>query len=61
MRSVLLALAAAVLMVLAFPPFGVGVLVVPALGLLLWELRHGEHQWVAGLVFGWGFFTGLIW
>jgi apolipoprotein N-acyltransferase len=61
MRSVLVALAAAVLMVFAFPPFGVGVLAVPALGLLLWELRHGEHRALAGLVFGWAFFTGLIW
>lgn len=61
MRSVLVALAAAVLMVLALPPFGVGVLVVPALGLLLWELRHGVGQGVAGLVFGWAFFAGLIW
>ena len=61
MRSVLVALAAAVLMVLAFPPYGVGVLAVPALGLLLWELRHGARPVTAGLVFGWAFFGGLIW
>jgi apolipoprotein N-acyltransferase len=61
MRSVLVALAAAVLMVLAFPPFGVGVLVVPSLGLLLWELRHGARQGLAGLAFGWAFLAGLIW
>lgn len=56
-----MALAAAVLMVLAFPPFGVGVLVVPALGLLLWELRHGARQGLVGLVFGLTFYAGLIW
>jgi apolipoprotein N-acyltransferase len=60
-RSVLVALAAAVLMVLAFPPFGAGVLIVPALALLLWELRHGARPVVAGLAFGWTFYAGLIW
>jgi apolipoprotein N-acyltransferase len=60
-RSVLMALAAAVLMVLAFPPFGVGVLAVPALSLLLWEVRHGPRPGVTGLTFGWAFLSGLVW
>lgn len=61
MRSVLAALAAAVLMVLAFPPFGLGVLVVPALSLLLWSVRHGARPGVGGLIFGWAFLGGLVW
>jgi apolipoprotein N-acyltransferase len=48
-------------MVLAFPPFGVGVLVVPAVGLFLWEIRHGPRPGVVGLIFGWAFLGGLIW
>jgi len=60
-RSVLAALAAAALLVLAFPPFGWGVLVVPALTLLLWELRHGVGPGLAGFVFGFAFYSGLIW
>lgn len=55
------ALVAAGLLVMAFPPFGWGWLVVPALVLLLWELRHGSHPLVAGLAFGVGFYAGLIW
>lgn len=48
-------------MVLASPPFGVGVLVVPALGLLLWGFRASPRPGVGGLAFGWAFFAGLIW
>ena len=57
----MVALAAAVLMFLAFPPFGAGLLAVPAVGLLLWELRHGTRPALVGLVFGWTFYAGLIW
>jgi apolipoprotein N-acyltransferase len=60
-RSVLVALAAAALLVLAFPPFGVGVLAVPAIAVLLWELRRGGRPGLAGLVFGFAFYAGLIW
>lgn len=60
-RSVLVALAAAVLMALSFPPFGVGVLVVPALSLLLWVVRHGARPGLGGLIFGWAFLGGLVW
>ena len=56
-----MALAAAFLMVLAFPPFGAGVLAIPAIVLLLWELRHGVRAVTTGLIFGWSFHAGLIW
>lgn len=48
-------------MVVAFPPFGVGVLVVPALSLLLLGVRQGRRPGVVGLVFGWAFLGGLVW
>ena len=60
-RSVLMALAAAVLLVLAFPPWGLGLVAIPGVALFLWELRRGAHPFSAGLLFGWGFFAGLIW
>lgn len=60
-RSLVAALVAAGLLVMAFPPFGWGWLVVPALLVLLGELRHGLHPLLTGAVFGLGFYAGLIW
>ncbi|HSL24727.1 MAG TPA: apolipoprotein N-acyltransferase [Acidimicrobiia bacterium] len=61
MRSVLTALAAAGLLVLAFPPFAVGILAVAGVALFLAGLRRGRHPVLAGLLFGLAFFSGLIW
>ncbi len=36
-------------------------LAIPAIGLLLWELRHGGRAVTTGLIFGWSFYAGLIW
>jgi apolipoprotein N-acyltransferase len=60
-RSVVVAWVAALLLVLAFPPYGLGVFVIPALALLLWEMRRGAHPGWCGLVFGLVFYGGLIW
>ena len=60
-RSVVASGVAAMLLVLAFPPYGVGFFVIPALGLLLWVLRRGVRPGWCGLVFGLAFFAGLIW
>ncbi|MGQ0849666.1 MAG: apolipoprotein N-acyltransferase [Actinomycetota bacterium] len=61
MRSFLMAVVAAALLVLAFPPFGWGFLVMPAITVLLWELRRGPRPLLTGTVFGLGFYTSLIW
>ena len=60
-RSVVASLVAAMLLVLAFPPYGIGFLVIPALGLMLWALRRGVRPGWCGLVFGLAFYAGLIW
>ena len=60
----LLALVGAALAVLAFPPFGVWPLVVLGPALWLWGLRAVRRPAlgaVSGLLFGVGFFSGLIW
>jgi len=60
-RSVILALAAAVLLVLGFPPFSQAWLVPIALALFLWMVRTARHPFLLGTLFGWAFFAGLIW
>lgn len=64
MLSALVALVAAALAVLAFPPFGPGLLVVPGVALFLFALARVDTRkqgfWV-GLVYGLGFFGGLMW
>jgi apolipoprotein N-acyltransferase len=59
-RSALLSLAAAGLLVLAFPPYSLAFLVPVALASFLIALRRTRHPVVCGVVFGWGFFAGLI-
>lgn len=64
MVSLLVALLAAVVAVLGFPPFGLGFLTVPAVGLLLWALRRAPSGSVAALVgaaYGIVFFGLLMW
>ncbi|MFP5331197.1 MAG: apolipoprotein N-acyltransferase [Acidimicrobiia bacterium] len=63
MRSTMLAGAAGALLVVAFPPFGVGWLVVPAITGFLLAVRYARrpaHAWLAGGVFGAVFFTLLF-
>ncbi len=64
MKPVLLALGGAVLSVLAFPPFGPGLLIFPGLALFFWALRlarGGCAGALVGAVFGLVFFGGLMW
>ncbi|CAN5222758.1 hypothetical protein BH18ACT5_BH18ACT5_15280 [soil metagenome] len=60
MRSVLLSLTAAGLLVLAFPPYSAAWLVPIALALLLWTVRTAKRPFLLGTLFGWSFFAGLI-
>lgn len=63
MRSALLAALAGTLLVVAFPPFGQGFLVVPAIAVFLLAIRLARrpaHAWVAGGTFGVAFFTLLF-
>ncbi len=59
-RSALLSLAAAGLLVLAFPPYSIAFLVPVALALFLYTLRRTRHPLLCGVIFGWGFFSGLV-
>ena len=62
--GLLAALVSALLLILAFPPFGVGVLALVAPIPLLWALRRAKSGWMGalyGAVFGVAFFLGLIW
>jgi apolipoprotein N-acyltransferase len=59
-RSVLLSLAAAGLLVLAFPPYSLAFLVPLALATMLFAVRRARHPVLCGVIFGWGFFAGLI-
>ena len=62
--GVLAALVSALLLILAFPPFGVGVLALVAPIPFLWALRRARSGWMGalyGAVFGLAFFLGLIW
>lgn len=62
-RSLLASVAGAGLLVLAFPPYGVGILVVPATALFLvgvrWA-RRPRQAWGAGIAFGLVFFGFLF-
>ncbi len=62
--AVLLALSGAILSVLAFPPFGPGLLVIPGISLFLLALRQtssrGRGFWV-GAVYGIAFYGGFMW
>ena len=60
MRSALLSLTAAGLLVLAFPPYSAAWLVPIALALFLWTIRTTKHPFLLGTLFGWSFFAGLI-
>jgi apolipoprotein N-acyltransferase len=54
----------AALSVLAFPPFGPGVLIVPGIGFFLFGLRSVDsrsHGFWLGLLYGFAFFGGLMW
>ncbi|MDH5372255.1 MAG: apolipoprotein N-acyltransferase [Acidimicrobiia bacterium] len=64
MVSFFVALAAAAVAVLGFPPFGFGLLTVPAVGMLLWALRKAPSGLVAALAattYGLAFFGLLMW
>jgi apolipoprotein N-acyltransferase len=63
-KTVLLALAAAVLSVLAFPPFGPGILIIPGIALFLMSLRLAPDRrrgLLLGTIYGLAFFGGLMW
>lgn len=64
MKPVLFAVAGAAVSVLAFPPFGPGVLILPGITLFLIALRwcdsRSQGLWV-GAVYGLVFFGGLMW
>lgn len=64
MRGALLVLTGAVASVLAFPPFGPGILIVPGITLFLLGLRMAESRregLVLGSIYGLAFFGGLMW
>ncbi len=68
LHSVLLVLVAAflgaALSVLAFPPFGPGLLVIPGIALFLSAIRisrNNQQGFVAGWLYGLVFFGGLMW
>jgi apolipoprotein N-acyltransferase len=63
-KALLLSLAGAILAVLAFPPFGPGILIIPGVTLFLGALRlaDGRRQGLlVGAVYGLVFFSGLMW
>ena len=62
--GVLAALISALLLIIAFPPFGVGALAVVAPIPFLWAVRRAKSGWMGalyGAAFGLAFFLGLIW
>ena len=62
--AVLLALIGAVASVLAFPPFGPGLLIIPGIAMFLTGLRLVKSRGqgvLAGAVYGIAFFGGLMW
>lgn len=64
MKTVLLPTLGAVLSVLAFPPFGPGILIVPGVTLLLMAVRAAESRrqgLLVGSLYGLLFFGGLMW
>lgn len=63
-KAVLLALAGAALSVLAFPPFGPGLLIVAGVSLFLTSLRLVESRQqglLVGVIYGLAFFGGFMW
>jgi apolipoprotein N-acyltransferase len=63
-KTVFLTLAAAVLSVLAFPPFGPGILIIPGIALFLTSLRLAPDRrrgLLLGMIYGLVFFGGLMW
>ncbi len=64
MKTVLLTIGGVVLSVLAFPPFGPGLLIIPGIALFLIALRTCRTRprgfWIGGL-YGLLFFGGLMW
>ena len=64
MKAVFLVLTGAIVSVLAFPPFGPGLLIIPGIALFLWGLRLAENRnqgLLLGAVYGLAFFGGLMW
>lgn len=64
MKAVLLVLVGAVVSVLAFPPFGPGLLIIPGIALFLWGLRLARNRRQGlglGALYGLAFFGGLMW
>lgn len=64
MKAVILALVGAAVSVLAFPPFGPGILIVFGISLFLRGLRSARTRkqgLFLGVVYGLGFFGGLMW
>ena len=60
----MLVLVGAALSVLAYPPFGPGLLIVPGIALFLLGLRRAESRkdgLILGAVYGLAFFGGLMW
>jgi apolipoprotein N-acyltransferase len=55
------ALLGAALLVVAFPPFGWGWSVLPALVLFLWAVRGTTRPSLVGAIFAVGFYGGLLW
>jgi len=60
-RSVLLALTAAALAVVAFPPFSQAWLLPVGLALYFAAVTATGHPFWVGALYGWAFFSGLIW
>ena len=63
-RPILIAVLGAVVSVLAFPPFGPGILIVPGISLFLLALRlSGSRRQglTVGMVYGLVFFGGVMW
>lgn len=64
MKTALFTLGGALLSVLAFPPFGPGLMIIPGIALFLMALRTCRSRtcglWVGGL-YGLLFFSGLMW
>ena len=64
MKPLVLALLGAALSVLAFPPFGPGILVLPGIALFLAAVRTAENRRqgvLFGSLYGLAFFGGLMW
>lgn len=63
-KAVVLVLTGAIVSVLAFPPFGPGLLIIPGIALFLWGLRLVDSRrqgLLLGVLYGLSFFGGLMW